>query len=75
MGRPSRELIGWSLALVLPLLLYPLMLWIGTPIPGAFFTAVLGAMVVLWVFSLVDEFIPPLFATLQLPTELTSGAS
>jgi di/tricarboxylate transporter len=65
-GRPSREWIGWSLALVLPLLLYPLMLWIGTPIPGAFFTAVLGAMVVLWVFSLVDEFIPPLFATVAI---------
>lgn len=56
------ELLGWGSAIVLP----PLAYWIGLQsaltIPAAMTTAICTAMIVMWVFSLVDEFIPPLIA-------------
>ncbi len=58
----SREWVGWTLSAVLPLALYPLMLWMGVSVSGAFLAALMAVMVVLWMFSLVDEFIPPLAA-------------
>ena len=53
--------VGWSLTAGVPLVVYFVLAWGGMPTQRAFITAVLAAMVVLWSFSLVDEFIPPLF--------------
>lgn len=56
------EVIGWMMAVALP----PLAFWLGVRIgwtPQAAMTIAIGtAMIVLWVFALVDEFIPPLLA-------------
>lgn len=56
------ELVGWGLASILPTLVYLLGLQSALTIPAAMTAAICTAMIVLWVFSLVDEFIPPLIA-------------
>jgi di/tricarboxylate transporter len=56
------EIFGWILLLVLPPLLYLLCLHNGFAQQSAMFLAILAATVLMWVFTLVDEFIPPLVA-------------
>lgn len=56
------EIVGWVLAILLPPLVYGLGLSFGLTIQAAMTAAICTAMIVLWVFSLVDEFIPPLIA-------------
>lgn len=56
------EVIGWTMAVALPPLAYVLGAYIGWKPPDAMTIAVGTAMIVLWVFALVDEFIPPLLA-------------
>ncbi len=56
------ELVGWGLAVALP----PLVYWVGLrtewTVQAAMTAAICTAMMVLWVFSLLDEFVPPLVA-------------
>lgn len=64
---PSRrvgplEIIGWAMALLLPPLVYFFASRGGWPPQTAMTVAIGTAMVVLWMFGLVDEFIPPLLA-------------
>ncbi len=54
--------VGWSLALVVPPSVYVLAVASGLSVEAAIFTALLAAAVVLWIFSLVDEFVPALVA-------------
>lgn len=56
------DIIGWCTLLVLPPLLYLLCRSHGFTTQGAIFSAILAATVLMWVFTLVDEFIPPLVA-------------
>lgn len=56
------ERIGWICAMLLPLLAGVAVFVWGAPVPTAMFTAIMTATVVMWVFSLVDEFVPPLVA-------------
>ena len=56
------DIIGWCALLVLPPLLYLLCRSHGFTTQGAIFSAILAATVLMWVFTLVDEFIPPLVA-------------
>lgn len=56
------EVIGWAMALVLPPLAYLLGAYVGWTHQVAMTVAIGTAMIVLWVFALVDEFIPPLVA-------------
>jgi DASS family divalent anion:Na+ symporter len=54
------ELFGWSCVLVLPPLVYVLGLASGLGVEAAIFTAMLAAAVLLWVFGVVEEFVPAL---------------
>ena len=56
------EVIGWTMAVALPPLAYLLGAYIGWTPQAAMTIAIGTAMIVLWVFALVDEFIPPLLA-------------
>ena len=65
-SRPRRvgllEVIGWAMVLLLPPLVYLLGSGGGWPPQTAMTVAIGTAMVMLWAFGLVDEFIPPLVA-------------
>ena len=56
------EIIGWVTLLIVPPLLYFFCLDSGFTQQSAIFSAILATTVLMWVFSLVDEFIPPLVA-------------
>lgn len=58
----QREVWGWGCTLFLPLLLLGLGLRQGWALSNMLFLAILSATVAMWMFSLVDEFVPPLFA-------------
>lgn len=57
---PLRVLIGWASVFALPPLTYVLGLASGLGVEAAIFTAMLAAAVLMWVFGLVDEFVPAL---------------
>ena len=56
------ELLGWFCALLLPIAIFLLGERFNLSNQASIFSAILGCMVMLWVFSLVDEFVPPLIA-------------
>jgi len=56
------EIIGWLLLIAMPPVLFFLCKSRGFTTQGSIFTAILAATVLLWVFTLVDEFIPPIIA-------------
>ncbi len=58
----ATEILGWGLLLAVPLLIFALCGARGFTTQAALFSAILSATVLMWVFSLVDEFIPPLIA-------------
>jgi len=75
-----RELIGWALTVIGPALI----LWFGASWGlrenAVLFLAMFCATVVMWVFNLVDEYVPSLFALLAIlvlglapPTVVLSG--
>lgn len=57
----KRELWGWIATIIIPIILLFYMTTISAPIKITYFSALLTAAACLWVFSLVDEFIPPIF--------------
>ncbi|TXT39615.1 MAG: CitT [Comamonadaceae bacterium] len=59
---PPRELWGWACTLLWPALLLAAGLWQDWAIQNTLFVAILAATVSMWMFSIVDEFVPPLFA-------------
>jgi len=56
--------IGWLLALLLPLIILEFGDHLGIARSAVMFLAIFSATVVMWVFSLVDDYIPGLFALL-----------
>ena len=56
------EIAGWSCVLVLPPVVYVMGLASGLKVEAAIFAALLGVAVLLWVFGLVEEFVPALVA-------------
>lgn len=58
-----RETLGWACTLFAPLAVLGLGLLNHWSQSNTLFLAILTATVSMWVFSLVDEYIPPLFAT------------
>jgi di/tricarboxylate transporter len=58
----TTEITGWITLLILPPLLYLFCINRGFTQQSAIFSAILAATVLMWVFSLVDEFIPPMVA-------------
>ncbi len=59
---PYTEIIGWMLLIVVPPILFFICKSNGFTTQGSIFSAILAATVILWVFTLVDEFIPPIIA-------------
>jgi di/tricarboxylate transporter len=60
-----RIVAGWILVLVVPPFLYLAALAGNFSVEAALFTAILGATVLMWMFALVDEFVPVLFAVVS----------
>jgi len=54
------EILGWACVLVLPPVVYGFALAAGLNVEAALFTSLLTTAVLLWVFNLVDEFVPAL---------------
>ncbi len=57
-----KHLAGWLVAVLLPPAVYEAGLASSFTVEAAIFAAILSAVVALWVFSLVPEFVPPLLA-------------
>lgn len=55
-----RDVIGWGAVLAAPPAIYLAGVAAGFAVEASLFAAILSAAVLLWVFSLVDEFIPPI---------------
>ena len=61
-----REMIGWSLAMLLPMfVMYMGMEW-GLQWNAKVFLAIFSATVTMWIFRVTSEFVPALFAVLSL---------
>jgi len=58
----TAEVFGWACVLFLPPVVYVLGLVSGLSVEAAIFAAMLGVAVLLWVFGLVEEFVPALVA-------------
>ena len=58
----GREIVGWIAAIVLPAGIYFGCVSGGFTTQSALFAAILGMVVVMWLFAIVDEFIPPIIA-------------
>ncbi len=57
---PAGVVVGWVCVFVLPPLVYVLGLSAGLSVEAAIFAAMLAAAVLLWVFGVVEEFVPAL---------------
>jgi hypothetical protein len=58
-----REIWGWTFTLFSPLIILTLGMSAGWGQNNTMFLAIISATVCMWIFSLVDEYVPPLFAT------------
>lgn len=58
----NKTLVGWAAVLVLPPLVFALVHAQGLSLQAGIFLAILSLVGVMWVFQLVDDFIPPLLA-------------
>ena len=58
----TSQLWGWFSVLTLPALVFAIAQSYGLSDQAAIFSAILTAAVLMWVFALMDEFIPPLIA-------------
>ncbi len=59
---PRKEIAGWLAVLLVPPLLYFAGSGAGLSQEAALFTAILAVTVLMWLFGLVDEYVPPLLA-------------
>lgn len=58
----AKEKVGWLLATVLPLLTYFLAESNGFSSYASIFIAIICAVIVMWAFTIVEEFVPPVVA-------------
>lgn len=59
---PTSTVVGWACVFVIPSLSYVTALGFRLSVAASIFAAFLSAAVLMWVFNLVDEFVPPLVA-------------
>ena len=64
-GSPTL-IIGWLLAIVLPILTLQVGAHYGMDRSASMFLAIFSATVTMWVFSLVDDYVPGLFAVMAI---------
>jgi hypothetical protein len=58
----QKDIIGWLAVIIAPPCIYAMGHVAGFSMEAALFMGVLSATVLMWLFSLVDEFVPPLVA-------------
>lgn len=58
----GQEVVGWLALILLPLVLYFTASSAGLSPEAALFAAILAATVLMWLFALADEYVPPLLA-------------
>ncbi len=58
----TREVVGWLGVVLVPPAIYFLSSMNGLVVEAAVFLAILSATVLMWLFNLADEFVPPLVA-------------
>ena len=58
----NSSVVGWALVFVAPPAVYVLMLASGFSVQASIFAALMAATGLLWIFSLVEEFVGPLIA-------------
>lgn len=58
----TKTVVGWTLVLLLPPVVYLAALAGGFSVQASIFAALLAGTILLWVFSLVEEFVGPLVA-------------
>mgnify|MGYP000299424218 CR=1 FL=1 len=58
----KREWVGWLGVILVPPLIYFMASAAGLVVEASLFVAVLSATVLMWLFNLADEFVPPLVA-------------
>jgi DASS family divalent anion:Na+ symporter len=58
----TRELVGWLAVIGVPPAIYFLSGMAGLVVEASLFLAILSATVLMWLFNLADEFVPPLVA-------------
>ncbi|MES2912804.1 MAG: SLC13 family permease [Pseudomonadota bacterium] len=56
------EMTGWAAVILLPPVVYFAASMAGLVVEAGIFLAILSATVLMWLFSLADEFVPPLIA-------------
>lgn len=56
----NREIVGWTATLVLPPALYVLAHSLGMAVQASLFAAIMATVILMWLFNLVDDYIPPL---------------
>lgn len=59
---PTSTVVGWACVFLIPPLIYLSALGSRLSVAASIFAAFLSAAVLMWVFNLVDEFVPPLVA-------------
>ncbi len=57
-----RETVGWTATVLVPPAIYFMGSLAGLAVEASLFLAILSATVVMWMFTLADEFVPPLMA-------------
>ena len=62
----SLKLAGWLLAIIVPCIILYLRPRLGLGLDASSFLAIFAATIVMWMFSLSDEFIPSIFAITML---------
>ncbi|MDN3987178.1 SLC13 family permease [Zwartia vadi] len=55
-----RELVGWSSLLIVPPVLYFTGVFYGLTVQAALFLAILSVVILMWLFNLLDDYIPPM---------------
>lgn len=63
-GNEYTRLFGWSLTILMPVLLFFFGHKLGLELNAIYFLVIISAAVSMWVFSLVDEYIPAIYALL-----------
>lgn len=58
--------LGWALAIALPVAVYEYAPALGLSAAAVDFLAIVSVAVVMWLFALVPEYVPPLFAALAM---------
>lgn len=62
----NKALLGWVATILMPPILFMLGLHANLSLQASLFVAIVGLVITMWIFSVVDDFIPPLIAVICL---------